>query len=129
MSLADYADPPEIETGTKAYLKDAAGNETGDWLLIRSFRSAAFQRAVLRSQAMLAEGDDPDKVREAMIERRAALVAGWSDDAECTPDAVKALLRQSTRIAQFVDAFAAEDANFFGRALSGLSRGQAKSSS
>lgn len=48
MSLADYADPPEIETGTKAYLKDANGNETGDWLLIRSFRSAAFQRAVLR---------------------------------------------------------------------------------
>lgn len=128
MSLADYADPPEIETGAKAYLKGADGNDTGDWLLIRSFRSAAFQRAVLRSQAALAEaGDDPDKIREAMLDRRASLVAGWSDDAECTPDAVKGLLRKSTRLAQFVDAFAAEDANFFGRALNGLSRGQSKS--
>lgn len=77
----------------------------------------------------MADADgDPDKMREAIVERRAALVAGWSDEAECTSEAVKALLRKSTRIAQWIDNFAAEDANFFGRALSGLSRGQSKSS-
>lgn len=109
--------------GERLNLYTPNGKPTEHWLQVRHVWSDAFQEAndlaIARMQeAVLAANGDKAKIaaanRDAKFGLWAALVAGWSFDEPCTPEAVEAFLREAPQIGAQLDKFAADGRRFFG---------------
>lgn len=138
MSMEMFHTRDRANEGVRLALHAPDGKPTEHWLQVRHVWSDAFQEAndlaVARMQeaALAAEGD-PGKLaaakREAQIAVWTALVAGWSFDAECTPEAVAAFLREAPQIGKALDKFAADGRRFFGNDSTSSAAGSGPSES
>lgn len=109
--------------GVRLTLQSLDGKDTDHWLQVRHTWSDAFELAheveMARLQdAVLAAKGDKAKVAKAKLDSKyrvmAALVAGWSFEEECTPEAVEAFLRAAPQLCDKLDRFAADSKGFFG---------------
>lgn len=125
MGMADFYTRDKANEGRKLPLYAPDGSPTDDWLLVRHIWSDAFQKAEDAAQreareTIMGMGDDPDPdavaeaTRAARIKLLSALVAAWSFDEECTPEAVAAFLDRAPQIADAIDKAAADGKRFFG---------------
>lgn len=124
--------------GVRLPLHAPDGSPTEHWLQVRHVWSDAFQEANeaelsrLQGIALDSQGDQEaiaTAKREAQLRLWAALVAGWSFDAPCTPAAVVAFLREAPQIGKVLDTFAADSKRFFGNGSTSLTAGSSPSAS
>ena len=122
--------------GVRLPLYAPDGSPTEHWLQVRHVWSDAFQEAndvavAEVSEAVLAAQGDPAKIaaakREAQIKLWAALVAAWSFDEPCTPEAVAAWLREAPQIGKVLDKFAVDSKRFFGNDSTSSTAGSSQS--
>lgn len=112
--------------GHKLPLYTADGTLSAHWLQVRGVDSDTFRKAQTRQHRRIAElaameaEEREEAIIEATLDMQAALVAGWSFDMECTPDNVKAFLREAPQIAAEVDKFASRRSFFFKVPSTGL---------
>lgn len=111
--------------GRKLPLRTPDGKPTEHWLLVRHVWSDAFQKAeeaAMREarETVMGMGEKPDPEAVADVQRAsrvrllASLVAGWSFEAECTPEAAVDFLHKAPQIAESIDKFAGDSKAFFG---------------
>ncbi len=112
------------------------GEITDHYLEIIGRDSDEFQRASSKYQQTLAIIEaikDPkergEAARRAFASLRAALVVGWSLDAELTPEAAAELCFEAPSLAREIDQFAGNIANFLPRTAPDSSTGHAAKSS
>lgn len=124
--------------GVRLTLYAPDGSPTEHWLQVRHVWSDAFQEAndaavAEVGEAVLAAQGDPAKIatakREAQIRLWTALVAAWSFDEPCTPEAVAAWLREAPQIGKVLDKFAADSKRFFGNGSTSSTAGSSQSES
>ena len=101
----------------------ATGATTEDWLEIRSSMSDAFKQgknAALQEASdfsMEQAGEDRDEALARVQARmHASLVADWSFDEPCTPEAVTEFLMDSPHVTALVVGIADRGSLFFGNA-------------
>lgn len=124
--------------GVRLPLHAPDGSPTEHWLQVRHVWSDAFQEAndaavAEVSEAVLAAQGDKARIaevkREAQVKLWASLVAAWSFDEPCTPEAVAAWLREAPQIGKVLDKFAADSKRFFGNGSTSSTAGSSQSES
>lgn len=98
------------------------GTPTDEWLLIRGvdsdqFRAALddYRRDALTIAATKDQAEKAEKSEQSRLRLNAALVIGWSLDADFTEAALLEFLRESPYITAEVDRFASDRRRFFGK--------------
>lgn len=125
MGMEQFHTRERANEGRKLPLYTPDGKPTNDWILVRHAWSDAFVKAedaAVRAarEIVMGMGEKPDPEAVAEVQRAArvkalsALVAGWSFEAECTPEAVAEFLAQAPQIADAIDKFAGDSKAFFG---------------
>lgn len=125
----DFFTRDKANEGVKLPLKTPDGKATDHWLQVRSIYSDEFKRKErsLRQDnpaiGAAAKAIKDDKEREKFLAEKweeselaliATLVAGWSFDEPCTPEAVVEFLREAPQIARAVNDVSTSRALFFG---------------
>lgn len=134
MGMEDFYTRDKANEGRRLPLTAPDGSPTDHWLQVRHVWSDAFQDAEDASlrhvqEQTLALGKDaaPEALagikREATNRLLASLVAGWSFDEPCTPEAVAAFLAKAPQIAEQINRVAADAKGFFGSEPRKPSRG------
>ena len=124
MGMEQFHTRDKANEGRKLPLRTPDGQPTDEWLMVRHVWSDDFQKAeeaAVREarEVVMGMGDKPDPEavsdvqRASKIKLLASLVAGWSFDAECTPEAVADFLTQAPQIADAIDKFAGDSRGFF----------------
>ena len=122
--------------GKRLTLYTPDGKPTEHWLQVRHVWSDAFQEAeavetARISEALLAaEGDEvliAEAKRQGKIRLWAALVAAWSFDTPCTPEAVADFLSEAPQIGRALDKFASGSRRFFGNGSTSSTAGSSQS--
>lgn len=123
MKKEDFYTKPKADAGVKMPLTLADGSDSGHWLMVRGTESDAFRKARFEGARAMrdvpAESDDWERAqkRDAVVmDSLVSLIASWSFDEPCTPDAVREFLTNAPHIADAVDRAAIEKARFFGSA-------------
>ncbi|WP_313242887.1 hypothetical protein [Stutzerimonas nitrititolerans] len=126
MKPSDFFTRAKANEGERMPLSLPDGTATDEWLLIRGvdsdeFRHAldAFRRDLLTYAAIKDEAEKAEKTEQARLRLNAALVIGWSFDAEFSEAALLEFLRESPYIAAEVDRFASDRRRFFGKRSTG----------
>lgn len=126
MKPSDFFTRAKANEGERMPLSLPDGTATDEWLLIRGvdsdeFRHAldAFRRDLLTYASIKDEGEKAEKTEAARLALNAALVIGWSFDAEFSDVALMEFLRESPYIAAEVDRFASDRRRFFGKRSTG----------
>lgn len=126
MKPSDFFTRAKANEGERMPLSLPDGTPTDEWLLIRGvdsdeFRLAMdeFRRELLALAALKDEKDRADKTQAAQLKLNAALVSGWSFEAEFSDAALLEFLRESPYIAAEVDRFASDRRRFFGKRSTG----------
>ena len=127
MKPSDFFTWAKANEGERMPLSLPDGTTTDEWLQIRGVDSDIFQRAMdefRRELVVLAsvkdEKERAEKTEAARLKLNAALVIGWSFDAEFSEAALLEFLRESPYIATEVDRFASDRRRFFGKRSTGL---------
>ena len=127
MKPSDFFTRAKANEGERMPLSLPDGTTTDEWLQIRGVDSDIFQRAMdefRRELVVLAsvkdEKERAEKTEAARLKLNAALVIGWSFDAEFSEAALLEFLRESPYIATEVDRFASDRRRFFGKRSTGL---------
>lgn len=121
--MEEFLTRSRANEGVKIQLHTASGELTAHWLLIRGIDSDAFRKEQTRQARQIADIVQlPETEREAAystgkFEMLASLVAGWSFEKECTPEAIKEFLREAPQIADEVDRIASRRTFFFKKRL------------
>lgn len=138
MSLDLFKTRAKANEGERLTLYTPDGKETEHWLQVRHVWSDAFMEAndlaiAQMQEAVMAAQGDTAKVaaanRDAKYRLWASLVAGWSFDEPCTPEAVEAWLREAPQIGARLDKFAADSRRFFGNGSTSSTAGSSPSES
>jgi hypothetical protein len=110
---------PGNEGARVALYDPVTGEDTGDWITIRSTDSDAYHLAntkAMRSlpeiQAMKDEEARVAAVRDVSFDIVTALVADWSFDEPCTTENVKQFLQEAPQIKATIDKLAGDRALF-----------------
>lgn len=126
MKPSDFFTRAKANEGERMPLSLPDGTATDEWLLIRGvdsdeFRLAldAFRRDLLTYAAIKDEAEKAEKTEQARLRLNAALVIGWSFEAEFSEAALLEFLRESPYIAAEVDRFASDRRRFFGKRSTG----------
>ncbi|WP_313209324.1 hypothetical protein [Stutzerimonas nitrititolerans] len=126
MKPSDFFTRAKANEGERMPLSLPDGTATDEWLLIRGvdsdeFRHAldAFRRDLLTYASIKDEAEKAKKTEQARLRLNAALVIGWSFEAEFSEAALLEFLRESPYIAAEVDRFASDRRRFFGRRSTG----------
>ena len=129
MKPSDFFTRAKANEGGRMPLSLPDGTPTDEWLLIRGvdsdeFRHAldAFRRDLLTYASIKDEGEKSEKTEQARLRLNAALVIGWSFDAEFSETALLEFLRESPYIAAEVDRFASDRRRFFGKRSTGSAK-------
>lgn len=122
MKPSDFFTRAKANEGERMPLSLPDGTPTDEWLLIRGvdsdqFRVALddFRRELLAIASLKDETEKAEKNEQARLKLNAALVIGWSFDAEFSEAALLEFLRESPYIAAEVDRFASDRRRFFGK--------------
>ncbi|WGK60507.1 hypothetical protein QAO71_10420 [Halopseudomonas sp. SMJS2] len=120
MNPSDFFTRSKANEGEKLPLSLPDGTPTDEWLLIRGVDSDEFQaaldahrRTILANAAIEDEAERAEKNRQAGLKLHAALIMGWSFEAELTPEALEEFLREAPHLAVEVDHFASNRQRFF----------------
>lgn len=126
MKPSDFFTRAKANEGERMPLSLPDGTPTDEWLLIRGvdsdqFRVALddFRRELLAIASIKDEGEKSEKTEQARLRLNAALVIGWSFDAEFSEAALLEFLRESPYITAEVDRFASDRRRFFGKRSTG----------
>lgn len=126
MKPSDFFTRAKANEGERMSLSLPDGTPTDEWLLIRGvdsdeFRHAldAFRRDLLTYASIQDEAEKTEKTEQARLHLNAALVIGWSFEAEFSETALLEFLRESPYIAAEVDRFASDRRRFFGKRSTG----------
>jgi len=126
MKPSDFFTRAKANEGERMPLSLPDGTPTDEWLLIRGvdsdeFRHALdeFRRDLLTYASIKDEGEKSEKTEQARLRLNAALVIGWSFDAEFSEAALLEFLRESPYITAEVDRFASDRRRFFGKRSTG----------
>lgn len=125
-SFDKYKTRAGANAGQKLQLKDAAGKETGDWLIVHGVDSDAFRNANNRMRREILDyleaNGGPDQclktdayaefTEQAKARVQAALIHSWSFPEPCTPEAKLELLIEAPDVANQVDAFSGKRERF-----------------
>lgn len=117
--MEDFMTRSKANEGHKLPLYTADGRLSAHWIRVRGVDSDAFIRARARQSrkigeiASLPEEKQEEAIRESTLEMLASLVAEWSFDMPCTPEAIRNFLREAPQIAVEIDKFASRRATFF----------------
>jgi len=129
MKPSDFFTRAKANEGERMPLSLPDGTPTDDWLQIRGVDSDEFRHAMdefRRELLVLASVKDPierkEKTDAARLRLNAALVIGWSLDAEFTESALLEFLRESPYITEEVDRFASDRRRFFGKRSTGSAK-------
>lgn len=123
MGMADWKSRERANEGARMDVLAPDGKHHGDWMQVRHVWSDAFKQAEEQAERAIADsvmGEKPDKDQLAALQRAsrldilAALVADWSEPAECSYEGVRALLESEPGIADQLDKFAVDRQRFFG---------------
>jgi len=126
MKPSDFFTRAKANEGERMPLSLPDGTPTDEWLQIRGvdsdhFRHALdeFRRKSLSAASLKDLEEKAEKAEAARLELNAALVIGWSFDAEFSEAALLEFLRESPYIAAEVDRFASDRRRFFGKRSTG----------
>lgn len=126
MKPSDFFTRAKANEGERMPLSLPDGTPTDEWLLIRGvdsdqFRVALddFRRELLVLASVKDEKERAEKTEAARLKLNAALVIGWSFDAEFSEAALLEFLRESPYITAEVDRFASDRRRFFGKRSTG----------
>lgn len=126
MKPSDFFTRAKANEGERMPLSLPDGTPTDEWLLIRGvdsdqFRTALddFRRELLAVTSLKDENEKTDKTEAARLKLNAALIIGWSFEAEFSEPALLEFLRESPYIAAEVDRFASDRRRFFGKRSTG----------
>jgi len=126
MKPSDFFTRAKANEGERMPLSLPDGTPTDEWLLIRGvdsdqFRVALddFRRELLAIASLKDETEKADRAEVARLALNAALIIGWSFDAEFSDVALMEFLRESPYIAAEVDRFASDRRRFFGKRSTG----------
>ena len=126
MKPSDFFTRAKANEGERMPLSLPDGTPTDEWLLIRGvdsdeFRHALdeFRRELLVLASVKDEAERAEKTEAARLKLNAALVIGWSFDAEFSEAALLEFLRESPYITAEVDRFASDRRRFFGKRSTG----------
>ncbi len=129
MKPSDFYTRAKANEGERMPLSLPDGTPTDEWLLIRGvdsdqFRVALdeFRRDLLAFASMKDETEKSDKTEQARLRLNAALIIGWSFDAEFSETALLEFLRESPYITAEVDRFASDRRRFFGKRSTGSAK-------
>ena len=122
-----FATRDVIEAGIKVPLACPDGTPSDDWLVIRNFRSDGFRKVNAEIAARDAQKGTPGfEVQQAdAVKRCAALIAGWSFKAECTPENIAKFLADCPTVPEQVFLAATQDKHFFASGATPSSSGVA----
>ncbi len=122
-------------TGIRIPLFQPDGKPTEHFLQVRGVDSDAWHAAQAASrQRLMAASADPAKIEkldpeEERITLLTALVMGWSFPDACTPEAVRAFLKEAPQIATEIDRIASNRRSFFAGSSNSSTPSPAPSSS
>ena len=126
MKPSDFFTRAKANEGERMPLSLPDGTPTDEWLQIRGLDSDEFRRAMdefrrelLALAAVKDEAERAEKTEVARLRLNAALVSGWSFEAEFSEASVLEFLRESPYIAAEVDRFASDRRRFFGKRSTG----------
>lgn len=126
MKPSDFFTRAKANEGERMPLSLPDGTPTDEWLMIRGVDSDQFRHALdeFRRKSLTAASikdleEKAEKAEAARLELNAALVIGWSLDAEFTEAALLEFLREAPYIAAEVDRFASDRRRFFGKRSTG----------
>ncbi|OYW93773.1 MAG: hypothetical protein B7Z23_04465 [Pseudomonadales bacterium 32-61-5] len=126
MKPSDFFTRAKANEGERMPLSLPDGTPTDEWLLIRGvdsdqFRVALddFRRELLAIASLKDEAEKADRTEVARLALNAALIIGWSFDAEFSEAALLEFLRESPYITAEVDRFASDRRRFFGKRSTG----------
>lgn len=129
MKPSDFFTRAKANEGERMPLSLPDGTPTDDWLQIRGvdsdeFRHAMdeFRRELLVLASVKDQSERKEKTDAARLRLNAALVIGWSLDAEFTESALLEFLRESPYITEEVDRFASDRRRFFGKRSTGSAK-------
>uniref|UniRef100_A0AB39BYJ3 Tail assembly chaperone n=1 Tax=Pakpunavirus sp. TaxID=2833053 RepID=A0AB39BYJ3_9CAUD len=126
MKPSDFFTRAKANEGERMPLSLPDGTPTDEWLMIRGVDSDQFRHALdeFRRKSLTAASikdleEKAEKAEAARLELNAALVIGWSLDAEFTEAALLEFLREAPYVAAEVDRFASDRRRFFGKRSTG----------
>lgn len=129
MKPSDFFTRAKANEGERMPLARPDGTATDEWLLIRGvdsdeFRHALdeFRRELLTIASLKDEAEKASKTEQARLRLNAALVIGWSLEADFTEDALLEFLREAPFVAAEVDRFASDRRRFFGKRSTGSAK-------
>lgn len=112
------------------------GSPTEHWIKVRGIDSDEYRRADSRARRRAIdiaqekdEGTREDMIEDTKLDVLSVLVADWSFPKPCTPEEVKAFLREAPHIADLVDKTAYKRALFFVKSSTPSSTTQEQASS
>ncbi|MBF0675592.1 phage tail assembly chaperone [Pseudomonas sp.] len=122
MKPSDFFTRAKANEGERMPLALPDGTPTDSYLVIRGVDSDLFRQAlddhrrdVLAASSIKDEAERKEAVKASQLRLVAALVIGWSFDAEFTEAALLELLREAPYIADAADRFASDRRRFFGK--------------
>ncbi|MBD9671561.1 hypothetical protein IB275_13340 [Pseudomonas sp. PDM21] len=121
MRKEDFYTKPNADKGVKMQLMQADGSPSEHWLMVRGIDSDAFRKVKFEGSRTMrdlpASASDWDRAAardQAVMDSLVSLVAGWSFEEDCTPEAVREFLTNAPIVADAVDSAAADRSRFFG---------------
>lgn len=120
MRKEDFYTKPNADKGVKMQLMLADGSQSEHWLRVRGTDSDAFRKAKFEGARTMRDlptsVSDWDRAAardEVVMNSLVSLVADWSFEEPCTPEAVREFLTNAPHIADAVDSAAADRSRFF----------------
>ena len=133
MSMKKYMVRDKAQQPIRVNLLDpATGQETEDWLDVRSSLSDEFTIAREDIQQRVGTLSEPNKdkrlaiVKELQLELKMSLVAGWSFDEPFTQENLRHFLEESPQVQNMIMMVADDAASFFGERSVNSGAGQKK---
>jgi|TARA_R110000772_G_scaffold229216_1_gene340061 hypothetical protein len=129
VGMGSFSIKGRSEDGIKVPLLLPDGEETEHFLMVRGADSAAFRKAQARAHRgalellKLSKAKKPIDagdlaMRQAKVQRDllSNLIAGWSFEAECTPETVSDFFEEAPQIEEMVNEIAGDRSQFFKKA-------------
>lgn len=114
MDITELFTNEKAQRGKKISVTKADGTETGQWMIVRSVDSEAYETAIAEQREVLADEEaTTDQIKDAMTRAYASLVADWSFDTPCTPENVFNLLKNAKYLREEIATVAGDRKRFF----------------
>jgi hypothetical protein len=118
--MAAFFTREKANEGIELPLSFPDGTPSPHWIRVRGMDSDAFKAADAQAKRRMFEiAGEPDKAKieaflaEAKVNSIGSLVISWSFPEKCTPEAVKAFLKEAPQIADQIDRIASKRSLFF----------------